>query len=108
MSKDEIDKWIKILEKQKMRVKAWKSLLGKMCNRKDMILTDDEYDVLIMCLWENIQCGKHRLEDYNKGMFSWGKQMIPYEKADIRRRISLYERLEGKKYTLNDDSYTYD
>ena len=33
-----------------------------------------------------------------------GEKMIQVETADIARRIALYERLEGKKYTLNSDS----
>ena len=37
-------------------------------------------------------------------VFSWGEKMIQAETADIARRIALYERLEGKKYTLNSDS----
>ena len=30
--------------------------------------------------------------------------MIPVEKADIVRRIALYEKLEGKPYILNHNS----
>ena len=104
MNKSEIDEWIKTLEDWKLRAVSLKSLKKKIKNNTITELTDEEYHELIRCLWEEIEHGKYRLEDYKSGMFSWGEKLIQVETEDIARRIALYERLEGKKYTLNSDS----
>ena len=104
MDKSEIDEWVKSLEDWKLRAVSLKSLKKKIKNNTTAELTDEEYHELIRCLWEEIEYGKYRLDDYRSGRFSWGEKMIPAETADIARRIALYERLEGKKYTLNSDS----
>ena len=104
MNKLEIDEWIKTLEDWKLRAVSLKSLKKKIKNNTITELTDEEYHELIRCLWEEIEHGKYRLEDYKSGMFSWGEKLIQVETEDIARRIALYERLEGKKYTLNSDS----
>lgn len=104
MNKSEIDEWIKTLEDWKLRAVSLKSLKKKIKNNTTTELTDEEYHELIRCLWEEIEHGKYRLEDYKSGMFSWGEKLIQVETEDIARRIALYERLESKKYTLNSDS----
>ena len=104
MDKSEINEWIKSLEDWKLRAVSLKSLKKKIKNNTTTELTDNEYHELIRCLWEEIEHGKYRLDDYKSGRFGWGEKLIPVETADIERRIALYERLEGKKYTLNSDS----
>lgn len=104
IDKSKINEWIESLENWKLRAESLKSLKKKIKNNATTELTDNEYHELIRCLWEEIEHGKYRLDDYKSGRFSWGEKMIPVETADITRRIALYERLEGKKYTLNSDS----
>ena len=104
MDKSEINEWIESLENWKLRAESLKSLKKKIKNNATTELTDNEYHELIRCLWEEIEHGKYRLDDYKSGHFSLGEKMIQVETADIARRIALYERLEGKKYILNSDS----
>ena len=101
MKNDDIDEWIETLQKILVRAESLKSLKRKVRNHAEIELTDNEYLELIRCLWEEIEHGKDRLDDYKSGRFSWGEKMIPAEKADIVRRIALYEKLEGKPYILN-------
>jgi predicted DNA-binding protein len=104
MDKSEINEWIESLEDWKLRAESLKSLKKKIKNNATTELTDNEYHELIRSIWEEIEHGKYRLDDYKSGRFGWGEKLIPVETADIERRIALYERLEGKKYTLNSDS----
>ena len=104
MKNDDIDGWIETLQKILVRAESLKSLKRKVRNHAEIELTDNEYLELIRCLWEEIEHGKDRLDDYKSGRFSWGEKMIPVEKADIVRRIALYEKLEGKPYILNHNS----
>jgi hypothetical protein len=104
MDKSEINEWIETLEDWKLRAESLKSLKKKIKNNATTELTDNEYHELIRSIWEEIEHGKYRLDDYKSGRFGWGEKLIPVETADIERRIALYERLEGKKYTLNSDS----
>lgn len=101
MKNDDIDEWIETLQKILVRAESLKSLKRKVRNHAEIELTDNEYLELIRCLWEEIEHGKGRLDDYKSGRFSWSEKMIPVEKADIVRRIALYEKLEGKPYILN-------
>ena len=104
MDKSEINEWIETLEDWKLRAESLKSLKKKIKNNATTELTDNEYHELIRSIWEEVEHGKYRLDDYKSGRFGWGEKLIPVETADIERRIALYERLEGKKYTLNSDS----
>ena len=104
MKNDDIDEWIETLQKILVRAESLKSLKRKVRNHAEIELTDNEYLELIRCLWEEIEHGKDRLDDYKSRRFSWGEKMIPVEKADIVRRIALYEKLEGKPYILNHNS----
>ena len=104
MKNDDIDEWIETLQKTLVRAESFKSLKRKVRNHAEIELTDNEYLELIRCLWEEIEHGKDRLDDYKSGRFSWGEDMIPVEKANIIRRIALYEKLEGKPYILNHNS----
>ena len=67
MDKSEINEWIESLENWKLRVESLKSLKKKIKNNATTELTDNEYHELIRCLWEEIEHGKYRLDDYKSG-----------------------------------------
>lgn len=105
LSKEEIDKWINALSTWLNRAKLWKELPNRIINKKEFELTDVEYLEFIRMIVHEIELSKSRMEDYKTQGWSWAKEIMPYERKGLNRKIRLYERLEGKKYNYSDEMY---